>query len=297
MAETHRQPRRATIIYNPRAGSATGGEALIQLATETLSQHRILASAVATQAPGDAARLAREAMAQGCELIIVRGGDGTLNEALQGIVGSDVHLALWPAGTANVLASVLGVPRDLDSVIKIIVGDKAQRISIGRAGSRYFFLMAGIGLDASIVRGINPVIKRHGGILAFWVSGLKHLLERNLPAFTLELDGRQFTGTFAAIANAPLYGGGVIMAPDARLDDEFFRVCLFQPRHGIGYLPYLPFAFSGRHLKMRGVVYLKAQHARATADCEVQVQVDGELAGTLPMSFELIPAAVSVLVP
>jgi diacylglycerol kinase family enzyme len=156
--------------------------------------------------------------------------------------------------------------------------------------------MAGIGLDASIVHEINPAIKRHGGILAFWVSGLKHLLRWDLPVFTLELNGRQFTGTFAAIANAPLYGGGVIMAPDARLDDEFLRVCLFETKHGVGYLPYLPLAFSGRHVKMPGVVYVKAQRARAYADGEVQVQVDGELAGTLPMDFEIVPAAVSVLV-
>jgi len=297
MAEIGLPHRRATIIYNPLAGSPRECKRGVERARQALSREGMTVEARATSRPGEAAPLARHAIMQGSTLIIVRGGDGTVNEALQGIVGSDVPLAIWPAGTVNVLAKTLRIPRDFDAIIKMIVRQNVRRISIGKADSRYFFLMAGIGLDASIVRQINPTIKRYGGILAFWVSGIKHLFVWDAPVFTVEVNGESFTATFAAIANAPFYGGGLVMAPDARMDDEFFRVCLIRSRNKLRLLSYLPLAFWGRHIHQRGVVYLKSQHVRAYSDQTSGVQVDGEFAGTLPMSFEILPRAVSVVVP
>jgi YegS/Rv2252/BmrU family lipid kinase len=234
----------------------------------------------------------------GSDFLIVKGGDGTLNEVLQGIVGSSLDLAIWPAGTANVLARLLGIPRDPEALVRMIIAHHVRRISVGRAGSRYFFLMAGIGLDASIVEQVNPTLKRYGGIMAFWIAGMKHLLSWSAPVFTVEMEDRVVPATFAAIALSPFYGGGLLVAPDAQLEDEWFRVCCVTTRSKWRYLVlYLPLAFFGRHITCPGIVYQKSRRLRASSSTPVAVQVDGELAGYLPMSFELIPAAVPVIVP
>jgi diacylglycerol kinase (ATP) len=298
MTVAGRPPRQAAIIYNPVAGASRHDESSIQQARRLLTERGIITDVLATRAPGDATHLARQAITQGSELIIVKGGDGTLNETLQGIVGSDVHLAIWPAGTGNVLAGVLRIPRDLNSIISMIERDQVRRVSIGQADSRYFFLMAGIGLDAAIVAQVNSMLKRYGGILAYWLTGLKFLFAWDVPVFTLELDGQRLTATFAAIANAPSYGGGLIVAPGARMEDAFFHVCSISTRSRLRYLfCYLPFVFFGRHVNRKGVTYLKSQQVRAYSDQEIRVQVDGDLAGTLPMSFQIIPSAIKVVVP
>lgn len=297
MIETAEPFRRGALIYNPRAGRGHHDDPSLRRVRSLLHQRGITLEIHATVQPGDATRLAEEIRHQGSDFVIVKGGDGTLNEVLQGIMGSSLALAVWPAGTANILARLLRIPRDPEALVRMIVAGRVRRISVGRAGSRYFFLMAGIGLDASIVQQVNPALKRYGGILAFWIAGMKHLLTWRAPVFTVELDDDVISATFAAVALSPSYGGGLLIAPDARLDDEWFRVCCVTTRSKWRYLTYLPLAFWGRHVTCRGVVYRKSRRVRAVASSPIAVQVDGELAGCLPMSFELIPSAVRVIVP
>lgn len=250
-----------------------------------------------TQGPSHATELARAAIAKAADLIIIKGGDGTLNEALQGMIGSDVPLAIWPSGTANVLAKVLRMPKNFAQVMRVIVAGEPKSISVGQANGRYFFLMAGIGLDASIIRHLNPTLKRVGGELAFWISGLKHLRIWKAPVFTLRVNGDEIQSTFAAIANAPEYGGGLHLAPEARLDSEWLDICAVTTRSKLRYLMvHLPGGFLGSHIRQKGVVYLKAREAHAESSDEVWVQVDGELLGRLPMTFRSIPSAIRVIV-
>lgn len=265
-----------------------------------LAERGIHLDIFATSGPGEAARLARQAVETGADCLIVRGGDGTVNEVLQGIVGSSIPLAVWPAGTANVLAHVLGIPRRVPDLVRMIAEPHAYEVSLGRANGRYFVLMVGIGLDASIVREVNPGLKRHLGLLAYWLAGLKHLFTWQAPVFTLELDGRRIRATFAAIANVPSYGGGIRMAPDARPETEEFRVCAITSRCKLLYLLfYLPLTFLGWHVHQPGVLYVSARRGRAYSDSgeEIPFQVDGEVAGRLPVEFEIIPRALRILVP
>lgn len=254
---------------------------------------------MATQGPGHATDLAAQSLAAGVDLLIVKGGDGTLNEVLQAMVGSPVPLAIWPSGTANVLAKVLGVPKQFDELMRVIGTGRTKPITIGRANGRYFFLMAGIGLDASIIRHLNPKLKRIGGELAFWVSGLKHVKNWKAPIFTVKVNGHEFPGTFAAIANAPQYGGGLVLAPQAQVESDCLDVCVIATQSKLRYLTwYLPVSFVGRHINRKGVSYLKARkEIQAESTEEVWVQVDGELLGTLPMTFAPVPEGISVVVP
>jgi diacylglycerol kinase family enzyme len=170
-------------------------------------------------------------------------------------------------------------------------------VSVGRAGERYFLLMAGVGLDADIVRAVHPGLKRLTGEGAYWMAGLKQLTDWHPVPFLLETEAGQHSATFAVVANAASYGGGLRFAPDASMDDDVLDVCLFDSTQRHRFARYLAAAFTGSHLGMPGVTYLKTRRAVVHGDGSRFVQVDGELLGPLPVSFECVPDALSLVVP
>lgn len=255
-----------------------------------------------TEKPGDATRLAAQAAASGATDVIVSGGDGTINEALQGLVGTNARLGIWPRGTANVLALDLKLPFKLGLAAEAIVTNQTRRVHIGCATDeangvkRYFLLMAGVGVDASVAAAVHPGLKRRIGKGAFWYSGLGFLLRWNLVSFTLEVGGERFPATFACIANAASYGGDLILTPSARIDKPEFEILLIDSHSRVRYLYLLSRVMQGRvKVGTPGVRYLNAKHARAIGDAPVQV--DGEVIGTTPMSFEIAPQTIDVIVP
>ncbi len=201
--------RKAVLISNPNAGRGGSHRAAeIERFCDLLKAGNLQVELMNTEAAGDATRLAAEAAAKGATDVIVSGGDGTINEALQGLVGTNTRLAIWPRGTANVLAYDLKFPVKLELAAEAIVRKKTRRIHIGcaidEAGGvkRYFLLMAGIGIDASVARTVRTGLKRRIGKGAFWYAGIAFLLRWNPASFIMEVAGEQFTVTFACIANA-----------------------------------------------------------------------------------------------
>ena len=296
--------RAALLIYNPNAGRGGGHRAReVARFCEHLKAHRIEVTVASTAGPGDAARLAAQAAGENIySEVIVSGGDGTINEALQGLVGSGARLAIWPRGTANVLARELRLPFDAKSAAQVFARGATRPISVGCAvedGSgarRYFFLMAGVGLDASVVRRVPARLKRRVGEAAFWYSGLGHLAHWQPEAFTVEIDGQDFPATFAAIGKAPRYGGNLAITPRARLDGVEFEVCVVDSRSRFRYLYLLSHAMRGGVADGMGAVrFFRATRVHATGDA--LVQADGELIGQLPMTFEIIPRAIEIVVP
>jgi YegS/Rv2252/BmrU family lipid kinase len=267
---------------------------------ELLAAGGIQAEPWPTTGPGAASDLARRAVATGVDLVVGSGGDGTLNEVLQGMAGSRTPLGVWQTGTANVLARDLGLPTEMRGVAETIVGGRERRISVGLAGERYFFLMAGIGLDASIVKNVSPALKARAGEAAFWVSGLRHFVAWKPEPFTLEVDGTAYKGAFAAIGNSPSYGGGFKITPRADIYEVGLDVCVFPTRRfAFTYTRDLVACLLGDPTRLRDVTYVKAKRVDAWGNPDNQpwVQVDGELLGTLPMRFESVPDALTVLVP
>ncbi len=257
---------------------------------------------VATGGPGDATRIASDAARNGAVDVIVAGGDGTINEAIQGMVGTGSRLAILPRGTANVLARELGLPLKSKLAADVIAKGNTRRIHVGCAldekngTKRYFLLMAGIGLDASVVRRVNPEHKKRFGKGAFWFSGLSSLADWKPQSFKIEVGGQAFTATFANIGKAASYGGDLTVTPRAQLDQPDFEICVINSTSRLRYLYLLSHAMRrGMPLGLRGVHFLRATRARATGD--VSVQVDGELIGNLPMTFEIAPESIEVIVP
>jgi len=295
--------RKATLISNPKTGRY--GSRRLRSIEEVASQLRSLGIDVEvklTSAPGEATEIAARAARNGTNDVIVAGGDGTINEAIQGLAGSNARLAIIPRGTANVLARELKLPLDDERATLVAAKGNSRRIHLGLATeeksgtSRFFVLMAGIGLDASVVQRTHPRLKKRIGKGAFWLSGLSHLTDWQPTPFTLEIDKERYVGTFAAIGKAARYGGDLFITPGARLEEPLFEICLIETLSRLRYLQLLSYVVrAGMPRDKRGVRFVKAASVKATG--EAPVQVDGELIGALPMRFEIASESLEVIVP
>jgi YegS/Rv2252/BmrU family lipid kinase len=295
---------RAVLILNPNAGrGGVDASHAVETFCARARERGIEVEVRPTVGPNDAARLAKEAASEGASDVIVRGGDGTVHESIQGLVGARVRLLVWPAGTANVLARQLELPREASEAAEVLARGNTRRITLGLATSertgarRYFFMMAGVGLDASVVRHVRPRLKRRVGEAAFWYAGLGHLAHWEPREFTVEIDGERLPATYAAVGKAPWYGGGLRITPRARLDAPTFEVCLIDSHSRLRFLRLLAHTLrrDGAPVGTPGVTFRQA--ARLRCDGDVAVQADGELIGELPMTFEVIPEGVELIVP
>src|ERR1043165_2585962 len=183
--------RKATLISNPKTGRYASRRAPIPELVSRLESLGLKVDLRLTSGPGDAAEIASRVAHNGSTDVIVAGGDGTINEAIQGLAGTEARLAIIPRGTGNVLARELGLPLDEEQAVAVVAAGKSRKIYLGLVTdeatnqSRHFVLMAGIGLDASVVQGVQPSPKKRIGRGAFWGSGLSHLANWDPQAFTL----------------------------------------------------------------------------------------------------------------
>jgi len=294
--------RRAILISNPRTGRYNSRRRSIQDVASRLESLGVTVDLQLTSGPGNATEIAANAARNGSSEVIVAGGDGTINEAIQGLAGTEARLAIIPRGTGNVLARELGLPLDEESALAVVAKGKPRKIYLGLVidettnQSRHFVLMAGIGLDASVVGGVQPSLKKRIGRGAFWVSGLSHLANWNPQPFTLEINGDKYQATFAAIGKAPRYGGDLAITPGARLDQREFEVCIIETTSRVRYLKLLSHAMrNGMPRDKPEVRFVNAMSVKAYGNA--QVQIDGELIGALPMRFEIAPHSLEVIVP
>ncbi|HJS24964.1 MAG TPA: diacylglycerol kinase family protein [Pyrinomonadaceae bacterium] len=295
--------RKVTLISNPKTGRyASRRIRPIQEIVSQLESAGVTVDLKLTSGPGDATDLAARAARNGSSDVIVAGGDGTINEAIQGLAGTNARLGILPRGTANVLARELGLPIDDREAAAIAAQGKSRKIYLGAAinettnESRHFVLMAGIGLDASVVKRVQPSLKKRIGKGAFWISGLSHLATWNPRPFTLEINGDMYTATFATIGKAARYGGDLAITPGARLDQPEFEVCIIQTSSRMRYLRLLSHAMrNGMPRDKPEVCFVTTTTVKAYGDAAVQI--DGELLGQLPMRFEIAPHSLEVIVP
>lgn len=242
-------------------------------------------------------------MDRGADLILVAGGDGTINEAVNGMAHSDVPLGILPAGTANVLANELGTGRGMERAAAMLARSVPERVALGSlsnagVGNRYFLLMAGAGLDADIVFHLNTRMKEVVGKIAYWVGGLSKIGSR-IPEFTVQAEGREYRAAFALLSRVRNYGGDLEIAPTISLLDDQFEMVLFEGESSIGFLRYMTAVVVHQQQKMPGIRILRTRQADffAPDDSQIHVQVDGEYAGTVPARVEIVPNALTLLVP
>jgi diacylglycerol kinase (ATP) len=217
---------------------------------------------------------------------------------------SSVPLGILPAGTANVLANELAIGTTMERAARSLDQCVPQRIALGllstAAGNapRHFLLMAGAGLDAEIVHGINNRLKDALGKIAYWIGGFSKVGSR-LAEFTVETEGREFTASFALASRVRNYGGDLEIAPTISLLDDQFELVLFEGASSFTFLKYMAGVVARQHQNMRGVTILRTRKAlfSGPVDSTIHLQVDGEYAGLAPGAVEIVPNALTLLVP
>jgi diacylglycerol kinase (ATP) len=279
------------------------GRGRLEDAASILTAAGHVTSLIPTTGPGTAGDIARQAIAEGTEVILAAGGDGTINEVIDGMAHSSIPLGILPAGTANVLSTEIGLGRNLKQAARLIPQCVGRRIALGRLDygttSRHFLSMAGVGFDAHIVYNLNARLKLRLGKMAYWLSGFTQTVRR-FPEFEIEIDGlHRSVCSFALVSRVRNYGGDFEIARSASLLEDRFEVVLFRGRHALPYLKYVFGMITGRLQRMDGVTFLSAQNIRVfdPADRRVYIQVDGEYAARLPASIALVPNALTVLLP
>jgi len=293
--------KRLAAIYNPHSGGG-GYRRDMPLIFAALRGLGYTVEELRTEEPGDASRLAREAVAAGFDVVAACGGDGTVNETINGLACSDTPLAIIPTGTVNVLAMELGIPLEPPDAVRLL-GPGAGNITwidLGLAGDRYFGLMAGVGMDAAVVASMHPSMKKALKEAAFAVQGLGTYLTHEDPLFRVTTDERTVEGYFAVFGNSSNYGGAFGITPLADMRDGLLDVCVLKDKSLVSTVWYWVTALINAHITHPKVEYFRTERAFIEAveeGKEVLVQTDGEVAGRLPMECRVMPRALRVVVP
>lgn len=286
------------LIINPIARHAS--ERNIRKAVDILRSTGVEVRLFLTGKRGDAEEEAREAARNDLPLIIAAGGDGTINEVLNGIVYSKTALAILPMGTTNVLAKELGVPEKVEGAISVALNGAVHKACVGKIVllhpspvSRYFCLMAGVGFDGEAVYRFDHSLKKLSGKGAYVLSGLKTLMSYSPGPLAITLDGETLAGYSAVIGKASKYGGNFKVTPDASLLNPDFYACILQGRRRSDVLRYLAGILTGKHTGFRDVLYRKVSSVEIEGDA--RIQVDGDYVGKTPAIITAEPYALRLI--
>jgi diacylglycerol kinase (ATP) len=304
----------ASIIFNPVSGGGKSSRLKhLEEARKILGAAGIDADLRPTSAPKHAGEIAARAISEGSRLIIACGGDGTLNEIINGMPGSKVPIALLPAGTANILAKELRIPWNIPRAAALIPRGIPTRIALGAVteestaarsnvstdSRRYFLVVAGAGADGALVNALNPSVKQKTGVIAYWLEGFKQLIQYKFPKFRVTTNGNEILATLAIVGRTKHYGGPFQITKGADLFAAEFELALFCSQSAFRYLMYLPACWMGRLPRLKDVHFVKTNSLR----CEnlgsdpVYAQVDGEACESLPVTFSIVPDALTLVVP
>jgi diacylglycerol kinase (ATP) len=311
--------RKALLLYNPFSGVRRARRlAEIEAAAAVLRGGGVDVSIAATQAAGDGTGQVKDALAAGCDTVFACGGDGTAHDVLQGLVGTDAALGIIPLGTANALAHDIGLPISPKRAARAALSAKPRRVAVGQIQyqdfsgnpqSRFFTVAAGIGVDAHLFYHLNPMAKRHLGMMAYGFKATRLWLTHKMERFAVEVQN----GTHPRQANVSQVlavrirnFGGVLreFAPGASLSRDDLRLILFHTRSRMAYLGYIIRGMLGQRWRVPGIELVDSWEAscRLTpslpgAASRILVEADGELLGTLPAEITMIPNAANLLVP
>lgn len=287
------------IIFNP---TARGDRAQARL--RQLRELAVGATFLPTKETGHAVALAEQAARDGCGTVVAAGGDGTINEVLNGLmrVPSDARprLGVVPVGTANVYARELGLPLFVDAAWRVIAAGHERRVDVGvarEAGGerRYFAQLAGAGFDAMAIATLDLKLKKRINWLSYVITGFR-TVARGLPRVTVTADDRRCEGCFVFVGNGRFYGGSYRMFPEARLDDGMLEVCVFEGGRVLDVLRYIPRVLTASHPKLADVHYFRTRQVRVESPQPAATELDGELWKDCPAEFSVEPGALRVVV-
>lgn len=291
---------KATLISNPSAGRMTSREHISEV-VQVLEHHGWVVEVQRSSAPGDATRISQEAVERADDVVVVAGGDGTINEVIQSLAGTDTSLGFIPYGTVNVWAREIGVPSSPRAAALSLVSGRVKTVDLGVVNDRYFLLMAGIGFDGEVVRRARQVerYKRHFGILPYVAVAIAtSTLYRGIDV-ELRYDGviRRVQALMLVIGNTRLYGGRFRFTPNAVATDGWLDLCIVKGRGQLALIRQsLPILIGGS-TAFSDVETLRVRELIVRGNGPAPLQLDGELIGNTPAHFRVEPRAMRVIVP
>jgi len=302
----------ALLIHNPNAGG--GGSARrtdLDEARKILSAKGIQADLAETTGPGEATEIAKRANLDGRQLVIACGGDGTINEVVNGLAASQnghrVPLALLPAGTANVLAKELELSWDIPKAAEQLLRGEVRDVALGLATplehpeqARYFLSVAGAGPDGRITYAVDLELKARLGILAYWLQGVREVFNYKFQHFRVTSEGQSREVSLVIVGRTKHYGGPFKITTQADLFEDQFEFLGLTSQSGLKYLSYLPTLWFGDLRKEDDVYFWKSNRLVCEpidSDPPTYAQVDGEPLARLPVEFRIVPNALRLLVP
>ncbi|GAA0136910.1 diacylglycerol kinase [Paenibacillus sp. YSY-4.3] len=249
----------------------------------------------ATTGEGDATREAAEAVRRGYDIIIAAGGDGTLNEVVNGMAGLEnlPPLGIFPMGTTNDFARAMGIPKRWEDYCDLVIENKTRPIDIGKVNGRHFINIAGGGSLTELTYEVPSKLKTMIGQLAYYMKGIEKVASLSPTELIISAEGHGvLEGEFMLflIANSNSVGGFEKLAPDARIDDGLLDVIAVRKCNLAEFIRLLTMALRGDHFSDPRVVYFKTKRMEVTSPGLVQLNLDGELGGELPGVFEILPS-------
>jgi len=295
------------LIVNPQAGP-TAVQSELPAVLTYLESNRWWTTLHQTAQPGEATQLARQACDRAMDAVLVVGGDGTINEVVNGIACSEVALGVLPGGTGNVWAKELGLPTrsalhrlPLLDAVKILIPGTHRRIDLGRANGRYFLQWAGLGLDAEVTYAMEPRtrIQRRMGAVAYLAAGVNTAANMVGRRTRIVIDDRLIyrRSILIVVSNSQLYGGVVRIAGDARLDDGLLDVDVFEGKAFSSIMRTFLSVISGLHVYDHRHSAYQVRTIRIYTDKPMAVHLDGEPFGSTPFECEVVPQSLVVLLP
>jgi YegS/Rv2252/BmrU family lipid kinase len=312
--------KKGILIYNPIAGRRPAKrQREIRKAAAVLREGGLEIELAPTERPAMANELAQSAAANGAHVVLVCGGDGTINEVINGLAPCRVPLGILPGGTANILARDMGLPLDPVRAAAELARWSPRRVPLGKAtwwpekpsinggpaqkeqATRYFVAVAGIGYDAHVVYKLSLWMKLSWGVAGYVMEALRQAFRYPFQGFSCQTDdGLDRIATFAAAQRARNYGGWLHLTPGARFFDDRFNLCLFKSHNRARYFLYAALVLARQHFLLGDVELVQARKlccAAQVAGETIRFELDGELVGTLPATFEIVPDALTLLVP
>ncbi|MEA5551068.1 lipid kinase [Anabaena cylindrica UHCC 0172] len=233
------------------------------------------------------------------DLVIVGGGDGTLNAAVDAVVETQLPLGILPLGTANDLARTLGIPNFLPEACQIIAAGQLQHIDLGWVNGKYFFNVASLGLSVNITQRLTKEVKRRWGIFAYAAAAFQVIRKSRPFGAEIRINGQSIHAKTVQIAvgNGRYYGGGMAVFHDATIDDQRLDLYSLEVKHWWEIIPLLPAMRQGRHIHLPNVRAMQGKEFEVYTRKPIPINTDGEITTYTPAVFRVIPRAISVLVP
>ncbi len=288
--------KKVHIVINPASGQP---QPILNQINQVFHPAGVQWSVSITQNSGDATRFAKQAIAQGADVVCSYGGDGTVMEVARGVQGGDIPMAILPGGTANLMSVELGIPKDLNAAAQIAIDPNSvvRRVDMGQAGDQIFMLRVGIGFSGEKVKLADRELKDKWGILAYSIAGLKALKTVPVAKYRISVDGEEYEtdGKSCLIDNAGNMGlQGLSISKGISVDDGFLDVLVVRDST-VGSLIAVGESIRGKETNPDAVKHWQGREIRIECDPPQTVQGDGEIWDDTPISVRVLPGVLPIL--